>query len=145
MLRLWKRELAALAVETGLAITVCHMPPGTSKRNKVEHRLFNHISMNWAGEPLTSHEVAVNLIAGATTRTGLTVHAERDLDSYPRGIKISDREMRQLKEQNVRPHEFHGEGNYDIVAGTGPCHHGRERGQLITTGQVRPPNVDPRS
>ena len=72
-LRLWKKELAALADATGLAITVCHMPPGTSKWNKIEHRLFSYISMNWAGQPLTSHEVAVNLIAGTTTRTGLTV------------------------------------------------------------------------
>jgi hypothetical protein len=95
-LRLWKKELAALAAATGLTVTVCHMPPGTSKWNKIEHRLFSHISMNWAGQPLTSHEVAVNLIAGTTTRTGLTVHAELDTGSYPRGIKISDREMKQL-------------------------------------------------
>jgi hypothetical protein len=115
-LRLWKKELAALAVETGLTITVCHMPPGTSKWNKIEHRLFSHISMNWAGQPLTSHEVAVNLIAGTTTRTGLSVQAERDTGSYPRGIKISDKEMRQLKEHHVRPHEFHGEWNYDLIA-----------------------------
>jgi len=119
-LRLWKRELAALAVETGLTITVCHMPPGTSKWNKVEHRLFSHISMNWAGHPLTSHEVAVNLIAGTTTRTGLTVKAERDTGTYPRGIKISDKEMRQLKEHHVRPHEFHGEWNYDLIASETP-------------------------
>lgn len=119
-LRLWKKELAALAVETGLTITVCHMPPGTSKWNKVEHRLFSHISMNWAGQPLTSHEVAVNLIAGTTTRTGLTVRAERDTGTYPRGIKISDKEMRQLKEQHVRPHEFHGEWNYDLIASETP-------------------------
>jgi transposase len=114
-LRLWKRELAALATETGLTITVCHMPPGTSKWNKVEHRLFSHISMNWAGQPLTSHEVAVSLIAGTTTRTGLTVHAERDTGSYPHGIRITDKEMRLLKERHVRPHEFHGEWNYDIA------------------------------
>jgi Rhodopirellula transposase DDE domain len=115
-LRLWKRELAQLAAETGLTITVCHMPPGTSKWNKVEHRLFSHISMNWAGQPLTSHEVAVNLIAGTTTRTGLTVKAELDSGSYPRGIKISDKEMRELKQRHVTPHEFHGEWNYDITA-----------------------------
>jgi hypothetical protein len=82
-LRLWKKELAALADDTGLQITVCHMPPGTSKWNRIEHRLFSHISMNWAGQPLTSHEVAVNLIAGTTTRTGLTVHAERDTRHLP--------------------------------------------------------------
>lgn len=113
-LRLWKRELAALAEATGLAITVCHMPPGTSKWNKIEHRLFSHISMNWAGQPLTSHEVAVNLIAGTTTRTGLTVHAEQDTGSYPRGIKITDREMKALVAQYLTPHEWHGEWNYTI-------------------------------
>ena len=108
-LRLWKKELAALADATGLAITVCHMPPGTSKWNRIEHRLFSHISMNWAGQPLTSHEVAVNLIAGTTTRTGLTVHAERDTGTYPRGIKIPDREMKALTEQYITPHDWHGE------------------------------------
>ena len=76
-MRLWKAELTRLADETGLEITVTHMPPGTSKWNKIQHRLFSHISMNWAGEPLTSHEVVVNLIAGTTTRTGLTVRAEQ--------------------------------------------------------------------
>jgi hypothetical protein len=115
-LRLWKKELATMAAATGLTVTVCHMPPGTSKWNKIEHRLFSHISMNWAGQPLTSHEVAVNLIAGTTTRTGLTVHAELDTGSYPRGIKISDREMKQLMTRHVTPHEFHGEWNYDIGA-----------------------------
>jgi hypothetical protein len=114
-LRLWKRELAALAKATGLAITVCHMPPGTSKWNKIEHRLFSHISMNWAGQPLTSHEVAVNLIAGTTTRTGLTVHAEQDTGSYPRGIKITDREMKALVAQYLTPHEWHGEWNYCVA------------------------------
>jgi len=113
-LRLWKRELAALAQATGLVITVCHMPPGTSKWNKIEHRLFSHISMNWARQPLTSHEVAVNLIAGTTTRTGLTVHAEQDTSSYPRGIKITDREMKALVAQHLTPHEWHGEWNYSI-------------------------------
>jgi hypothetical protein len=81
-LRLWKKEHATFAAGTGLAITVCHMPPGTSKRNKIEQRLFGHITMNWAGQPLTSHEVAVNLIAGTKTRTGLTVSAELDTRSY---------------------------------------------------------------
>jgi hypothetical protein len=114
-LRLWKKELAALAEETGLAITVCHMPPGTSKWNRIEHRLFSHISMNWAGQPLTSHETAVNLIAGTTTRTGLTVHAERDTGTYPRGIKIPDREMKTLIAQYLTPHEWHGEWNYTIT------------------------------
>src|SRR5262249_21692273 len=88
--RLWKTELAHLADETGLAITVCHLPPGTSKWNKIEHRLFSHISMNWRGRPLESHEVIVNTIAATTTHTGLTVHAELDTRTYPKGIKITD-------------------------------------------------------
>ena len=119
-LRLWKKELAELAVETGLTITVCHMPPGTSKWNKIEHRLFSHISMNWAGQPLTSHEVAVNLIAGTKTRTGLTVHAERDTAEYPRGVKVPDREMKDLMNRHVNPHELHGEWNYDVTRGEMP-------------------------
>ena len=114
-LRLWKRELAALAEATGLAITVCHMLPGTSKWNRIEHRLFSHISMNWAGQPLTSHEVAVNLIAATTTRTGLSVHAERDTGSYPRGIRIPDRDMKALTAQHLTPHEWHREWNYTIT------------------------------
>jgi hypothetical protein len=119
-LRLWKKELATLADETGLAITVCHMPPGTSKWNKIEHRLFSHISMNWAGQPLISHEVAVNLIAGTTTRTGLTVRAERDTSTYPRGIKITDREMKALASQYLNPHDWHGEWNYTITPAREP-------------------------
>jgi hypothetical protein len=118
-LRLWKRELAAFADATGLSITVCHMSPGTSKWNRIEHRLFSHISMNWAGRPLTSHDVAVNLIASTTTRTGLTVHAERDTGSYPHGIKITDREMKTLIARYLTPHDWHGEWNYAInPAGT---------------------------
>ena len=113
-LRLWKVELAKLASELGIAIAVAHMPPGTSKWNKVEHRLFSYISMNWAGQPLTSHEVAVNLIAGTTTRTGLTVHAERDTAAYPRGIKITDRQMRELEDNHITRHDWHGEWNYTL-------------------------------
>jgi Rhodopirellula transposase DDE domain len=111
-LRLWKKELAALADEIGIPITVCHMPPGTSKWNRIEHRLFSHITMNWTGQPLTSHEVVVNLIAATTTRTGLSVHAGRDTGTYPRGIKISDREMTALVAQYLTPHQWHGEWNY---------------------------------
>jgi len=111
--RLWKAELARLAGETGLQIMVTHMPPGTSKWNKIEHRLFSHISMNWVSQPLTSHEVVVNLIAGTTTRTGLTVRAEHDSGSYPRGIKITDRQMRELERQITR-HDRHGEWNYCV-------------------------------
>ena len=87
-----------MATETGLAITVCHFPPGTSKWNKIEHRLFSHISSNWRGQTLTSHEVAVNLIAATTTRSGLTVHApELDHADYPKGIKVSDKQIRDLQ------------------------------------------------
>jgi hypothetical protein len=107
-------ELAGLAGELGIAITVVHMPPGTSKWNQIEHQLFSHISMNWAGQPLISHEVAVNLTAGTTTRTGLTVHAERDTAAYPRGIKITDREMRELEQAHITRHDWHGEWNYTL-------------------------------
>ena len=109
--RLWKTELARLADETGLQITVCHFPPGTSKWNKIEHRLFSHISMNWRGRPLTSHEVIVQTIAATTTRTGLTVSAELDPGEYPKGIKISDRQMKDLEQRALRRHQFHGELN----------------------------------
>ena len=95
--RLWKTELAALAADTGLTITVCHLPPGTSKWNKIEHRLFSHISMNWRGRPLTSHEVIVETIAATTTSTGLTVHAELDQATYPTGVKIPDKQMKALE------------------------------------------------
>jgi hypothetical protein len=91
--RAWKTQLARLAAETGLEITVCHFPPGTSKLNKVEHRLFSHISMNWHGRPLVSHRVIIELIAATQTRTGLRVRAELDQASYPLGVKISDREL----------------------------------------------------
>jgi hypothetical protein len=93
-LRLWKAELARFADETGLAITVTHLPPGTSKWNKIEHRLFSHISMNWRGRPLSSHEVVVNTIAATTTRTGLSVKAVLDDNSYPTGLRITDVQMR---------------------------------------------------
>ena len=109
--RLWKRELAALAARTDLEITVCHFPPGTSKWNKIEHRLFCAISLNWRGRPLTSHEVIVELIAATSTRTGLKVRAELDRADYPKGTKISDRELAALP---VTKHEFHGDWNYSI-------------------------------
>jgi transposase len=109
--RLWKRELGALAERTGLAITVCHFPPGTSKWNRIEHRLFSHISMNWRGRPLTSHEVVVDLIAATTTRTGLKVRADRDPGSYPTGTKVSDAELAAVPRE---AHHFHGEWNYTV-------------------------------
>jgi DDE family transposase len=109
--RLWKRELQVLANELGLAITVCHLPPGTSKWNKIEHRLFSFITQNWRGKPLVSYQAIVQLIAATTTRTGLNVKSEIDTATYPAGIKVSDAEMAAI---NITPHEFHGEWNYTI-------------------------------
>jgi len=109
--RTWKTELATLAAETGLAISVCHLPPGTSKWNKIEHRLFSQITMNWRGRSLTSHETILNLIGATTTDTGLAVTATLDTGSYPTGIKISDREMQDLP---ITRHEFHGDWNYTL-------------------------------
>ena len=113
--RAWKTELADLATQTGLAITVCHLPPGTSKWNKIEHRLFSYISMNWRGRPLTSHEVIVNTITATKTRTGLSVHAELDTATYPTGTKIPDHQMKALEDNGtlVR-HHWHGEWNYTL-------------------------------
>ena len=104
--RLWKRELQVLADELGFPITVCHLPPGTSKWNKIEHRLFSFITQNWRGKPLVSYQTIVQLIAATTTRTGLNVKCEVDAASYPAGIKVSDDDMATL---NLTPHEFHGE------------------------------------
>jgi Rhodopirellula transposase DDE domain len=109
--RAWKTGLAALALETGLEITVCHFPPGTSKWNKIEHRLFSRITMNWRGRPLTSHEVIVNSIAATTTRTGLTVHAELDPGTYPLGTRIT---KAQLKALPLDRHHWHGDWNYTL-------------------------------
>lgn len=111
-LRLWKRELQKLANELGLPITVCHLPPGTSKWNKIEHRLFSFISQNWRGKPLVSHEVIVNLIAATTTKNGLAVRCQLDTNTYPAGVKVSDKEMAEI---NVKPDIFHGEWNYTIL------------------------------
>jgi Rhodopirellula transposase DDE domain len=110
--RAWKTGLADLARETGLEITCCHFPPGTSKWNKIEHRLFSHITMNWRGRPLASHEIIVNSIAATTTRTGLAVHAELDEGAYPAGIKVSDAEMGALP---LVSHYWHGEWNYTLL------------------------------
>lgn len=109
--RLWKWELQRFADATGLEVTVCHLPPGTSKWNKIEHRLFSQISMNWRGRPLVSHEVIVELIAATTTTTGLTVKAELDTGVYPTRIKVSDNELATVC---ITPHVFHGEWNYTI-------------------------------
>jgi transposase len=109
--RLWKVELHRLATESGLQITVCHFPPGASKWNKIEHRLFSHISMNWRGKPLTSHEVIVDLIGSTTTRQGLKVRAGLDPRSYPTHIKVTDQELAAVP---ITKHSFHGEWNYTI-------------------------------
>lgn len=110
-IRLWKVELQRWADDTGLDVAVCHLPPGTSKWNKIEHRLFSHISMNWRGRPLVSHEVVVKLIGATTTKTGLRVKAKLDETKYPLKVKVKEEEMQAL---NLRPHRFHGEWNYTI-------------------------------
>ena len=109
--RLWKKELQNLADETRLEIHICHLPPGTSKWNKIEHRLFSHISINWRGRPLTSHEVIIQLIASTTTKSGLKVAAEADPGTYPPKQKVTDEEMASL---NLVRDAFHGEWNYAL-------------------------------
>ena len=110
--RAWKFHLAALAAQTGLAITVVHYPPGTSKWNKIEHRLFSFISMNWRGRPLTSIRTIIELIGATTTTTGLTVAASYDPNWYPKGVKITDAQMRALP---ITPHDWHGDWNYTLT------------------------------
>ena len=110
--RLWKLELQKLADETGLEISVCHFPPGTSKWNKIEHRLFSFITKNWRGKPLVSHEVIVNLIAATTTRSGLRVQSQLDTGQYPKGIKVGKQEFAAI---HLRPDTFHGDWNYAIT------------------------------
>src|SRR5713101_8191928 len=111
-LRLWKIELQQLADETGLEIAVCHFPPGTSKWNKIEHRLFSAITQNWRGKPLVSHEVVVNLIGATTTTTGLKVRSELDTNRYPAGRKVSDDELAVI---HLRRDAFHGDWNYSLL------------------------------
>jgi DDE family transposase len=110
--RAWKTELARFAADTGLAVTVCHFPPGTSKWNKIEHRLFSHISTNWRGRPRVSHEVIVELIGATTTRSGLKVRAALDNGAYPLGVRVSDRELAAVP---LRRHDWHGEWNYTVL------------------------------
>ncbi len=112
--RLWKWELQRLADETGLEIAVCHFPPGTSKWNKIEHRLFSFITQNWRGQPLVSYAVILSLIAATTTETGLTVESYLDTNTYPPKLKVSDDEMATIQ---LQPDAFHGEWNYTIL----PC------------------------
>ena len=110
--RLWKTELQKLANETGMEVSVCHFPPGTSKWNKIEHRMFSHITENWRGRPLTTYGVVVNLIANTRTKSGLKIKADLDVNDYPIGIKVSEKEIANL---NIQRHEFHGaDWNYTI-------------------------------
>ena len=110
-LRLWKLELQGLADELGFPITVCHLPPGTSKWNKIEHRLFSFITQNWRGKPLVTHQVIVSLIAATTTKKSLAVRSRLDERVYPKGRRVSDKQLAQV---NLEPHAFHGEWNYTI-------------------------------
>ena len=109
--RLWKRELQKFVDEIGRPVSVCHFPPGTSKWNKIEHRIFSHITKNWRGRPLTSHEVVINLIANTTTNTGFKIQSLLNTEKYPTGIKISEQEMTAI---NLEKNSFHGEWNYMI-------------------------------
>lgn len=110
-LRLWKTQLQDFCNEIQIPIVISHFPPGTSKWNKIEHRLFSHISMNWRGQPLTSFETILNLISSTTTKTGLKVNAKIDLNKYPKGIKVSDAQLRMI---DISRNKFHGEWNYTI-------------------------------
>jgi hypothetical protein len=114
--RAWKAELARLAAESGLEITICHFPPGTSKWNKIEHRLFCHITRTWRGRPLTSYQVVVNTIAATATSTGLTVTAVLDPGRYPAGAQVSDAQIKDLEDRVITRHGFHGDWNYTILA-----------------------------
>ena len=116
-LKAWKVQLARLAAETGLEITVCHYPPGTSKWNRIEHRMFSFITMNWRGRPLTSLRTIIELISATTTTTGLTIQADYDPNWYPTKVKITNK---QLAAVPLDPHEFHGEWNYTITAQSNP-------------------------
>jgi len=111
-IRLWKVQLQRLADELALAISVCHFPPGTSKWNKIEHRMFCHITNNWRGKPLLSRQVVVSLIGCTTTAHGLKIRAELDLNTYASGIKVPDEEMKRL---SLRPDRFHGDWNYTLL------------------------------
>jgi hypothetical protein len=110
--RLWKVALQELATRVGLPIHVRHFPPGTSKWNKIEHRMFSHITENWRGRPLVSHEVIINLIASTRTKSGLRIRAELDRTQYPTGIKITNAQLSAL---NLKQAEFHGDWNYAIL------------------------------
>ena len=133
--RLWKAELALLAAETGLVITVCHFPPGTSKWNKIEHRLFSHITMNWRGRPLTSHDVVIRTIASTRTSGGLRVEAELDTGTYPTGVSVTKAHLDTLP---IQRHTHCGSWNYTI----GPCHH-RVIGDSLASAYSNPGRNQP--
>jgi hypothetical protein len=140
--RLWKAELAAFAAEAGLTITVCHFPPGTSKWNKIEHRLFSHITMNWRGRPLTSHEVVLNTIAATTTTAGLKVEAVLDVGSYPTGIAVSRDQFAALP---ITTHTVHGRWNYSIAptatTTAAPCANDRAQARAQTLAMLSDPRL----
>ncbi len=115
--RAWKIELAAFAAQTGLQVTVSHLPPGTSKWNKIEHRLFSQITMNWRSRPLKTHQIIVELISSTTTATGLTVRCTLDTSEYPTGISYTDKQVKALPLQR---HDFHGEWNYRLLPSDTP-------------------------
>jgi hypothetical protein len=117
-LRAWKTHLAAFAAETGLTITVCHYPPGTSKWNRIEHRMFSFITINWRGRPLETLRTVIDLISATTTTTGLTIHADHDPTTYAKGVKITDTELTAVP---LHPHDWHGEWNYTINAQPDPA------------------------
>ena len=111
-MRLWKVELQELADTLGVVVPVCHLPPGTSKWNKIEHRLCSQISLNWRGRPLISHEVIVALIGATMTQTGLRVEAALDRRTYPTGVEVSDEQLARVQ---LHPPSFHGEWNYSLL------------------------------
>jgi hypothetical protein len=113
--RAWKKELAKFGEETGLQVTVCHFPPGTSKWNKIEHRLFSQVSLAWRGRPLTGYDVVISTISAITTKTGLTATAILDQRPYPAGQEISDAEIRDIQDRYLSRHAFHGDWNYTVL------------------------------
>ena len=119
--RAWKAGLAALAAETGLDITVCHLPPGTSKWNKIEHRLFCQITLAWRGRPLTGYDVIIDTIGNVTTTTGLTCVAVLDENAYPTGLKVTGQQMRDIEDRHLTRHDWHGEWNYTLLAAPRPA------------------------
>ena len=149
--RAWKAGLAELARQTGLQITCCHFPPGTSKWNKIEHRLFSQITLGWRGRPLTSYDVVINTISAVTTRTGLTVTAVLDHNPCPTGTKISDEQMRDIEDRVLARHQFHGEWNYAVLPvprpvpapGPGPAPVPRRRRSQDTLNHPALTGMDP--